>query len=85
MFPGQAFYQTRFVSREPSTSNGRTRLPVRFATEEQGARGKWQAVDVMHISRHVTSYEIFVEEVDGDEGGGGGKGGNSSVKQGYGS
>lgn len=42
---------------------------MRFATEEQAARGKWQTVNVMHRSLHIESYEIFTEEVDGDEGG----------------
>ena len=39
---------------------------MKFATEEQAARGKGQMVHVMHTSQHITSYEIFVEEVDGD-------------------
>ena len=40
-----------------------------FATEKQDARGKCQAVNVhvTHFSDHITSYEIFREELDRDE------------------
>lgn len=62
------FNQTRFPTRAPSTEPGKTLFPMRFATEEQAARGKWQTVNVMHRSLHIESYEIFTEEVDGDEG-----------------
>ena len=41
---------------------------MRFATEEQSSRGKCQAVNIMHISHHITSYEIFTEELDSDKG-----------------
>ena len=41
---------------------------MKFATEEQAARRKWQMVNVMHRWLHVESYEIFMEEVEGDEG-----------------
>ena len=41
---------------------------MRFATEEQDARAKCQMVNLMHISTHITSYEIFTKEVDFVEG-----------------
>lgn len=66
--PGMIHF-TRATAMAPSTDTGKTLLPMRFATEEQAARGKWQTVNVMHRSLHIESYEIFTEEVDGDEGG----------------
>ena len=53
-----------------------TFFPMKFATEEQDMRGKCQMVNLMHISTHITSYEIFREEVDcvdGKEDGGWGE------------
>lgn len=49
---------------KPSIANGKPFFPMRFATEEQAARGKCQAVNVMHIAHHIASCEIFREELD---------------------
>ena len=59
-----------FASRKPDITSSKIHFPMRFATEEQAARGIWQNVNVMHINRHITSYEIFTEEKDGDVGDG---------------
>lgn len=56
-----------FSRSKPSIANGKPFFPMRFATEEQAARGKCQAVNVMHIAHHIASYEIFREELDREE------------------
>ncbi len=75
-FPGIQFVHTKRVSayRAPEFhKHKKTHVPMRVATDEQAARGKWQTVYVMHRSRHIESYEIFTEENDGDVGEGKGE------------
>ena len=72
MFCGHLLTTLVGGGRPPSWTTGRTFFSMRFATEEQDMRGKCQMVNLMHISTHITSYEIFREEVDcveGQEGG----------------
>ena len=53
--------------RPPSWTTGGTFFPMRFK-EEQVMRGNCQTVNLMHISNPITSYGIFMEEVDCVEG-----------------
>ena len=67
--PAEPKHRHPINSLPPASFNAaRAYLSMDFATEEQAARTKVQMVNLKHRWLHIESYEIFTEEMDGNEG-----------------